>query len=211
VAHTSHEERWRVLKHTVEWREVKAALGRFVASKGLYDSTQGFNPISANLLDLGTPKSPLLQPMAETSTRTRTIEERLRTRRNEPKRGRGFLSLGPPESFSFFDRTRTRTRPRTRNFSLPAPGSICEGPQSNKLALIGLKPWAEPYSPFVGATNLPKDSILPQASVGAETPGFDAYRPRGSSRCILLKAFRCNSPPSNIRRRSGSHNYLFRD
>jgi hypothetical protein len=31
---------------------------------------------------------------------------------------------------------------------LPAKGSICEGPQSNKLALMGLKPWAESYSPF---------------------------------------------------------------
>jgi hypothetical protein len=95
--------------------------------------------------------------MAETSTRTRTrtstIEERLRATRNEPRRGRGFLSLGPPESFSFFDRTRTRTRPRTRNFSLPAKGSICEGPQSNKLALMGLKPWAESHSPF-GATRV---------------------------------------------------------
>ena len=111
-------------------------MGRFVAPKGLYGSAQGFNPISANLLDLGTPTSSPLQPMAETSTRTRTstIEERLRARRNEPRRGRGFLSLGPPESFSFFDRT------RTRNFSLPAKGSICEGPQSNKLALMGFQP-----------------------------------------------------------------------
>jgi hypothetical protein len=33
---------------------------------------------------------------------------------------------------------------RTRNFSLPAKGSICEGPQSNKLALIGLKPRGRP-------------------------------------------------------------------
>jgi hypothetical protein len=31
-------------------------------------------------------------------------------------------------------------------------------PKSNKLALMGLKPWAEPYSPF-GATNLPKDCL----------------------------------------------------
>src|SRR5580658_10581950 len=81
--------------------------------RGREGSARGFNPISANLLDLGTPTSSPLQPMAETRTRTRTrtstIEERLRARRNEPRRGRGFLSLGPPESFSFFDRTRTRT------------------------------------------------------------------------------------------------------
>jgi hypothetical protein len=94
----------------------------FFVPKGQEDSAQGFNPISANLLDLGTPTSSLLQPMAETSTRTRTrtIEERLRARRNEPRRGQGFLSLGPPESFLFFDRTRTRTR----NFSLPAQATF---------------------------------------------------------------------------------------
>ena len=34
--------------------------------------------------------------------------------------------------------------------------SPIEGPRI-KLALMGLKPWAEPYSPFFGATNLPKD------------------------------------------------------
>src|SRR3984885_2254335 len=108
--------------------------------RGREGSARGFNPISANLLDLGTPTSSPLQPMAETRTRTRTIEERLRATRNEPRRGRGSLSLGPPESFSFFDRTRTRPRPRPRNFSLPAKGSICEGPQSNKLALMGFQP-----------------------------------------------------------------------
>src|ERR1700733_400831 len=96
----------------------QGVFGMFFVPKGQEDSAQGFNPISANLLDLGTPTSSLLQPMAETSTRT--IEERLQARRNEPRRGQGFLSLGPPESFSFFDRTRTRPR----NFSLPAQATF---------------------------------------------------------------------------------------
>ena len=40
--------------------------------------------------------------------------------------------------------------------------------------------------------------ILLKASVDAETRDSDAYRPQDSSRCILLKAFPGNSPPSNI-------------
>jgi hypothetical protein len=44
-------------------------------------------------------------------------------------------------------------------FFIACPGSICEGPKSNKLALMGLKPWARPYSPF-GTQSLPNMPYL---------------------------------------------------
>jgi hypothetical protein len=139
--------------------------------------------------------------MAETSTRTRTrtstIEERLRARRNEPRRGRGFLSLGPPESFSFFDRTRTRTRPRTRNFSLPAKGSIVGVPQSNKLALMGLKPRVSRIAPSSG--HWTSRTFL---NLGPFNPGLRSYRPfRG-------RAFGPREPAQHLPEISGLRRYF---
>jgi hypothetical protein len=85
-------------------------------------------------------------------------------------------------------------------FFIACPGSICEGPQSNKLALIGLKPWAESYSPFFGAT-----ARLDQRGQCGNALGESKRPLRPDTHTLLLKAADQRFPSPAGRCPGGKH------
>jgi hypothetical protein len=116
--------------------------GMFHCPEGGYRTQPRFHRISANLLDLGTPTSSLLQAM----------------QKRERERGRSKNDCGRretnPDEDEVFSPSDLQNRFRSSIVlvlelvlalvsAIACRGSICEGPQSDKLALMGLKPRAE--------------------------------------------------------------------